>query len=157
MTVINFRTPAATGSSTQAANAVPLLSHHSVVRYAASLVATLRSVLSFAGSVVTWPIDFLRDFYGVEPLDGRVFVASIVDRHRVERCRLRCGDIHDLGEICRYQRVGDCSSCGQSVSLDYFGNCSLSGERYRLHPISNRRSHPHAGMTITKEGRMRKT
>lgn len=131
----------------------PTGKEEALLRRAADTVASVARRCGFvAWSFVTWPFDFFCSFYGVEDLDGKILVASILDRHRVERCRLRCGAVHDPGEICSLQMVGDCSSCGHTVKLDYYGNCSRSGQRYRYHPITNRRSHPAARRTTTRGG-----
>jgi hypothetical protein len=67
--------------------------------------------------------------------------ASIGERrgYRQPVCAVCRIDVHDTGEVCPEQQVGDCDICG-TVRLDYYGNCSPAGERWRNHYIAHRRT-----------------
>jgi hypothetical protein len=94
----------------------------------------LLSGLAFAWSIVTAPFAFLAAFYG--PIE-----ISMGHRrgHDQPVCPICCIDVHDIGEQCPEQWVGECDLCAGTVDLDHYRNCGNAGSRYRFHHVSNRR------------------
>jgi hypothetical protein len=78
--------------------------------------------------------------------------AAIIERRPLHTllCRVCRKGVHDVGEQCPEQWIGDCSTCGQTVELDYYRQCSQSGDRWRLHAISNMRPKPRRQLRAVK-------
>ncbi|HXG59173.1 MAG TPA: hypothetical protein VNL91_09130 [Thermoanaerobaculia bacterium] len=84
---------------------------------AQSNAASLRALLF---SLLTWPVDFVRDFFG--PCE---FSIGEVRGHQLALCANGCRDVHDVDEPCPREVLGLCVECNRERSLDRFGNCPL--------------------------------
>jgi hypothetical protein len=69
---------------------------------APGLFIRIAAIARIAWSLVTWPRDFLRDFFGAEDLDGKPFVAYVTD---VPSC-FHCREEHAENEPCPLWGVG---------------------------------------------------
>lgn len=104
---------------------------------AAEPLATAARAIAFVWSLITWPIDWLRDFFGVEPMGGRAIEGEIVVPCSI--CSDPSSDYvdgHALGAQCPRLMEAQCAECVDVVTLTRFGLCSNGGA---LHTLANRR------------------
>jgi len=122
--------------------AVSHLSHGSACPTNSPAVTTAEGVTPPAPSasvVHQWIGRFLawaKDFFGPVEFTIAARRGLSID----DLCVVCRRDVHDDGEVCPEQFVGDCSTCGQTVLLDYYRNCIPAGDHWRYHPITNQRS-----------------
>ena len=105
----------------------PAGAHHSRARFAIVAAQTGRTLWS----LITWPFDWLRDFYGVEEMSGLLINGEIVDP--CDLCSDPSSDYvdgHAPGVQCPRAQVAACAECLQMVDVDRFGHCVVGGGKH---------------------------